>query len=644
MSSTTLKQLMARHWRVAALASASLGLSACVATTTPESSSSAMESSSSVVESSSSVVSSSSSSAMQSSSSLAASSSSQPQALGEIIPRTSCPSAPPASKPIDLANVGPYDLEISKDEYVTMLEDKGTFDGSRGSLPWHMYTPDQAMASPNEKYPLIVSLHGGYGREGDDHHILQDGAPYMLGSSNGLLTTENKAKYPTYIIFPHCRELPAREDPNNPGVMLPEERKCPFYSNEWSSSGGAKFQVQNQPSQNGQTLIELIEHTVKTYNIDPARIYVTGVSMGGGGTWELAQRRPDLVAAAIPLAGHTPADQYLNAFNTSLVPVWAHAGEKDNTNSYNDTVQAVNKIDGDGGCAWVTGYDGYQRGDQYSMSAHGHSLWQRVYLNPDLWSWLFAQAQPRSNSVAVSSSSSVGGASSSAPATGQGCDGAEYCSDFDGSNAVPSELKPSTGNVSVVDGLDGKGLAIQSTSYAGSWIEAPKTPEMTKGYVKFDASLSGSGGGWWFLLVEHDGGSSASPSVDSGSRMRVEPFDGSNWLTWNRLSAGDTVSPNIYDPNQRSSSGTLNFGQWACYELHFDESQDLLEVSINGSVIDGLTLDNDASTGNDQRWQGAHGDNFDMNVNAVRIGYGGQSRGTITIDNLVVSQSPIGCN
>lgn len=126
-----------------------------------------------------------------------------------------------------------------------------------------MYTPSQATSS-DELFPLVVSLHGGYGREGDDYHITQDGAPYMLASSTGLFLPENKEKYPTFIIFPHCLQS-----------------VCQFYSNEWSSGGGAFFNVANEPSSNGSAMIEIIEHMIEEYPIDPARVYVTGVSMGG---------------------------------------------------------------------------------------------------------------------------------------------------------------------------------------------------------------------------------------------------------------------------------------------------------------------------------------------------------------------------
>lgn len=251
-----------------------------------------------------------------------------------------------------------------------MMVAQPIFKGSRIDLPWNLYTPELASNNSGQLFPLVVSLHGGYGREVENGNILVDGAPFLLGSSNGLLTEENKAKYPTYIVMPHCRQ----------------SADCSFYSNEWSSNGGPFYTVNESPSRYGSALIELLEHIIATYQVDPARIYVTGASMGGGGTWELAQRRPDLVAAAFPMAGHTPATRFLNAFWDSKVPVWAFSSSVDYTNSHQDTDTAVNYIRDGGGCAWVTKYEGYE---------HGHLLWQRAFLNPGLWPWVFAQHQPR---------------------------------------------------------------------------------------------------------------------------------------------------------------------------------------------------------------------------------------------------------
>ncbi len=265
----------------------------------------------------------------------------------------------------------PYqNLDVPKDVYKPLMVQMPKFKGTRIEMPWNLYTPDQAMDNPEELFPLVVSLHGGYGREVAEGNILVDGAPFLLGASTGLLTPANREKYPSYIVMPHCVQ----------------SANCNFYSNEWSSNGGPFFTVKPQPSDYGSALIELIEHIIDTYNVDPARIYVTGASMGGGGTWELAQRRPDLVAAAFPMAGHTPALQYLDSLVDSKVPVWAFSSTTDNNNPAADTDSAVKYISDKGGCAWVTKFNGI---------AHGHLLWQRAFLEPGLWDWVFAQRQPR---------------------------------------------------------------------------------------------------------------------------------------------------------------------------------------------------------------------------------------------------------
>lgn len=119
---------------------------------------------------------------------------------------------------------------------------------------------------------------------------------------------------------------------------------------------------------------------------------------------------------------------------------------------------------------------------------------------------------------------------------------------------------------------------------------------------------------------------------------------GVDYLAWNREVAEDTVAPDIYSGgDQLASTVKFEYGRWACYELFYDENNDLLQLSINGELIPGLVLDNDASTGFDQRWLRSHGGNFPIALKGVRIGFGGSSN-TTYVDNLVVSESPIGCN
>lgn len=281
-----------------------------------------------------------------------------------VTPRTTCPAAPPAT---EKAPASDRSLAVSKDEYAQMLTQEAPFEGTRGSLPWHLYTPPQAADNPGESFPLLVVLHGGYGREVTDGNIMVDVAQYLLGSQNGLLTEANRAQFPAYIVLPHCRV----------------EEGCSFGSNEWASAGGAHYQIQDQPSVAGGTALELVEHVIDSYSVDPKRVYLTGNSMGGGGTWEFASRSPELFAAVLPVSGHPPALQFLAPIAAAKLPVWAFGGQNDSTNPYADTVEAIDNIANAGGCAWLT---------TYTATGHDDALWSSPYLEPELWSWLFAQS------------------------------------------------------------------------------------------------------------------------------------------------------------------------------------------------------------------------------------------------------------
>lgn len=632
-----LKVAVLNQWRGAILASAAISLSACMAGPSQESSSSAGVSSSSLAVSSATMSTSvpassssqqSSSSSVAVSSSVAASSSSESQVLGAIVPRTSCPVAPPANQSIQVP--GEFDLDISKDQIEAMLTKMPTYEGSRWDLPWHLWEPPQASGS-SELYPLVVSLHGAWaaepgGNESGPGNIRQDGAPYMLGSSNGLLTAENQAKYPTYMIFPHCLQ----------------SEGCHWSLNhEWAGNSRANFQLGSEPSRVMSSVLELIQHMIDNYNVDPARVYVTGVSMGGGGTWDMVARHPELIAAAVPLAGHTPATDQLNTAVQSKVPVWAHGSNIDNNNPLRDTRNAIQYIEQQGGCGWVT---------EYQNIPHDHTLWQRIYLNPDLWPWVFAQKQPREGEVQSSSSSPAVSSSSASSSSSVGNGQVIFQDDFEGNSigAAPANWnfysnysKQQTANTNefsvVSDAASGtKALRVTGDQNAPRFIAKELPAGLTQLYMRAYIKPSSSIGNTAGVNHSHFFATHKTPYNPNDREFRFgEVKKGVGFGT----SQPDDLAPSGQATSEHASM-VIPANQWSCVEIGIHTEGDDRAIAW---LDDQLLIEVNANT----TWQNGAGDEFVHGaLNLALFGWQGWSAGanTIIYDDIVIATGRIGCN
>ncbi len=191
-----------------------------------------------------------------------------------------------------------------------------------------------AKIKPETKYPLVVSLHGAGGR-GSEKWQGNCAANRALGNP------ERRQKYPCYIIAPTV-------DRNQ----------------RWDGAPLA-------------ALIELIKSSLKKHPIDPTRIYVTGQSMGGAGTYSAILAEPNLFAAAVPVCGRGQPDQAKKIIH---LPIWIFHGEKDSvvpTRHSREMVEALKKA---GGKPIYTEYAGVR-----------HNSWDPAYAEEKLWAWLFAQ-------------------------------------------------------------------------------------------------------------------------------------------------------------------------------------------------------------------------------------------------------------
>jgi predicted peptidase len=125
---------------------------------------------------------------------------------------------------------------------------------------------------------------------------------------------------------------------------------------------------------NPDTLNALLDRIVSKYRVDKRRIYLTGLSMGGYGTWTLAAEHPERFAAAVPICGGgNPKDAALLA----RLPIWAFHGALDTKVPVARTRDMVAAVKAAGGNIRYTEYP-----------QAGHDCWTETYANPELYTWL----------------------------------------------------------------------------------------------------------------------------------------------------------------------------------------------------------------------------------------------------------------
>jgi predicted peptidase len=204
---------------------------------------------------------------------------------------------------------------------------------------------------PGKTYPLVLFLHGA-GERGDDNKAqLKHGViPIIKGAE--------KLGNPVFLIAP----------------------QCPRY--QWWSAPAqdrTRLNAANQPNALLENVLALVTEVQKKHPVDPKRLHVTGISMGGFGTWDLMARAPGHIASAIPICGG--GDPAL-ARKFKDVPVWAFHGEADEVVPVQGTRSMIEALEKAGGKPKATYYPGV-----------GHDSWTRTYDNPEVIRWLLEQVR-----------------------------------------------------------------------------------------------------------------------------------------------------------------------------------------------------------------------------------------------------------
>ena len=188
--------------------------------------------------------------------------------------------------------------------------------------------PDYDKSS--KKWPLILFLHGAGERGNNVEVVKKHGLPKLIAQGKS---------FDFIIASPQC--------PND--MWWPEKTDL---------------------------LITLLDEIEAKYRIDTDRVYLTGLSMGGFGTWTLATEYPNRFAAIAPICGGS--ERYL-AYRLKKVPVWAFHGAKDNVVPLSRSQEMIDAINKAGGNAKLTIYPEAQ-----------HDSSTETYNNPELYTWFLS--------------------------------------------------------------------------------------------------------------------------------------------------------------------------------------------------------------------------------------------------------------
>ncbi|HEX8913586.1 MAG TPA: prolyl oligopeptidase family serine peptidase [Humisphaera sp.] len=223
-----------------------------------------------------------------------------------------------------------------------------------GTLPYRLLTPAGYDPKAADAYPLLLLLHGAGERGSDNKAQLKWGG---AEAANDL-----QAAGKCFVIAPQC---PAGKQ---------------WVNTPWSKGSYGTDAV--PASDQMKMALEAVDRAMKEFRVDPARVYVMGLSMGGYGTWDAIARRPDFFAAAVPIcgAGDPKSAEKLKAAG---VAVWAFHGGADTvvpTQGSRDMAEALKKA-------------GYVE-PQFKYTEFpgvGHNAWSPTWKTKGLWEWVLAQ-------------------------------------------------------------------------------------------------------------------------------------------------------------------------------------------------------------------------------------------------------------
>lgn len=236
------------------------------------------------------------------------------------------------------------------------LYEKKIFIIKGDTMPYRLLLPENY--DPGKKYPLLLFMHGS-GEKGNNNttQLVHGGSMFIRDSI--------RQKYPAFVVIPQCAI------------------KSNWVDDKRIKDSTGKYVLVMPPNAKPTEAMQLVEKLIKKlmheYPINKKKVYVGGLSLGGMGTYDIVKRNPKLFAAAFPICG---------AADVTIVPKlkhvnwWVFHGANDNAVSpeFDKNLVAVMK----------------EKNIQVQFTLYpntGHNSWDKVFLEPNLFSWLFSNTK-----------------------------------------------------------------------------------------------------------------------------------------------------------------------------------------------------------------------------------------------------------
>jgi len=238
------------------------------------------------------------------------------------------------------------------------LYEKKMFVVNKDTLHYRILKP--LNYDPGHKYPVHLFLHGA-GERGDDNKS------QLVHGGKLFLKKDNRLKYNSWVIFPQC----------------PINDRWPSLTTDSWDNNDDYFPNNNEINQPNKTLglvIRFMDQFVEKTQVNNQRVYISGLSMGGMGTFEMLHRRPEMFAAATPICGNGNAG--LSNLYATKVSLWIFHGSDDKIVKPEYSFKMTRAIIQSGGSPKFTLYENV-----------GHDSWNNAFNESDFLKWIYSKSK-----------------------------------------------------------------------------------------------------------------------------------------------------------------------------------------------------------------------------------------------------------